>query len=79
MHIKAIVVTLMLVSGSVLADDNQDAQDFAQALIQSKGYTCDKVTAFSTANFSGRADVWCDNQYKYEITKPGGRWKVEAE
>ncbi|HDV6228908.1 TPA: hypothetical protein ACGD69_000466 [Serratia marcescens] len=76
--IKVIAVALMFVSGAVLADEEQDAQDFAQALIQSKGYTCDKVTTFSTANFSGRADVWCDDQYQYEITKPGGRWLVEA-
>ncbi|MHB4795307.1 hypothetical protein ACYB50_05230 [Klebsiella pneumoniae] len=76
--IKFIAVALMFVSGAVLADEEQDAQDFAQALIQSKGYTCDKVTTFSTANFSGRADVWCDDQYQYEITKPGGRWLVEA-
>ncbi|MFZ4218933.1 hypothetical protein ACEV6Q_13910 [Enterobacter ludwigii] len=76
--IKVIAVALMFVSGAVLADEQQDAQDFAQALIQSKGYTCDKVTTFSTANFSGRADVWCDDQYQYEITKPGGRWLVEA-
>lgn len=76
--IKVIAIALMFVSGAVLADEQQDAQDFAQALIQSKGYTCDKVTTFSTANFSGRADVWCDDQYQYEITKPGGRWLVEA-
>lgn len=76
--IKVIAVALMFVSGAVLAYEEQDAQDFAQALIQSKGYTCDKVTTFSTANFSGRADVWCDDQYQYEITKPGGRWLVEA-
>ncbi|HDC4529252.1 hypothetical protein QTN38_006935 [Enterobacter cloacae subsp. cloacae] len=55
----------------------QDAKDFAQALIQ-RDYTCDKVTTFSNANFSGRIDIWCDDQYQYEITKPGGRWLVEA-
>ena len=55
----------------------QDAKDFAQALIQ-RDYTCDKVTTFSNANFSGRIDVWCDDQYQYEITKPGGRWQVVA-
>lgn len=75
---KLLGVVLLTVSLGALADDQQDAQDFAQALIQSKSYTCDKVTTFSTANFSGRADVWCDDQYQYEITKPGGRWLVEA-
>ena len=75
---KLLGIVLLTVSLGALADEQQDAQDFAQALIQSKGYTCDKVTTFSTANFSGRADVWCDDQYQYEITKPGGRWKVEA-
>lgn len=55
----------------------QDAKDFAQALIQ-RDYTCDKVSTFSNANFSGRIDVWCDDQYQYEITKPGGRWQVVA-
>ncbi|EPT0360721.1 hypothetical protein ACQ7NX_06585 [Enterobacter cloacae subsp. dissolvens] len=52
-----------------------NAMDFAQALIQ-RDYTCEKVTTFSNANFSGRIDVWCDDKYEYEITKPGGRWKV---
>ncbi|EKK3999269.1 TPA: hypothetical protein JHJ51_004626 [Enterobacter cloacae] len=64
-------------SNQLTEQELQDAKDFAQALIQ-RDYTCDKVTTFSTANFSGRADVWCDDQYQYEITKPGGRWKVVA-
>ncbi|HID4158067.1 TPA: hypothetical protein ACXE9L_003675 [Citrobacter koseri] len=65
-------------TSSRLTDEElQDAKDFAQALIQ-RDYTCDKVTTFSNANFSGRIDVWCDDQYQYEITKPGGRWKVVA-
>ncbi|HEM6628074.1 TPA: hypothetical protein U2I12_000716 [Citrobacter farmeri] len=58
--------------------DEEDAKQFAQSLIQSRDYKCDKITLFSTANFSGRADVWCDDQYQYEITKPGGKWKVIA-
>ncbi len=73
-----LLVAITLASFTALADDEQDAKDFAQALIQSKGYQCDKVTGFSTANFSGRADVFCDDMYRYEITKPGGRWKVEV-
>lgn len=65
-------------SSSKLTDEElQDAKDFAQALIQ-RDNTCDKVTAFSNANFSGRIDVWCDDQYQYVITKPNGRWKVEV-
>lgn len=64
-------------SNQLTEQELQDAKDFAQALIQ-RDYTCDKVTTFSNANFSGRIDVWCDNQYQYEITKPGGRWKVVA-
>lgn len=76
---KRLILISLLACTSVHADDTQDAQDFAQMLIQSKGYQCDKVTGFSTANFSGRADVWCDDMYEYHITKPGGQWKVEAE
>jgi len=65
-------------SSTKLTDEElQDAKDFAQALIQ-RDNTCDEVTGFSNANFSGRIDVWCDNQYKYSITKPNGRWKVEV-
>lgn len=74
-----VTVVLALLSFSAAADDQQDAKDFAQSLIQSRDYTCDKVTGFSTANFSGEAVVFCDDMYKYVITKPGGRWKVEAE
>lgn len=33
------------------AQEAQDAKDFAQSLIQSRGYKCDKVTTFSNANF----------------------------
>lgn len=62
----------------VTDEELEDAKEFAVYVIQNKGYTCDKVTTFSTANFSGRADVWCDGQYQYEITKPGGNWKVEV-
>ncbi|HGV0029934.1 TPA: hypothetical protein ACNFPK_002540 [Citrobacter freundii] len=60
------------------AQEAQDAKDFAQSLIQSRGYKCDKVTTFSNANFSGRIDIYCDDQYRYEITKPGGRWEIKA-
>ncbi|EGT5657849.1 MULTISPECIES: hypothetical protein [Citrobacter] len=73
-----IAIAILLAPFAVQADDEQDAKDFAQALIQSRDYKCDKVTAFSTANFSGKAVVWCDDRYEYEITQPGGRWKVEA-
>lgn len=54
----------------------EDAKEFAQSLIQSRDYKCDKITLFSTANFSGRVDIWCDDRYQYEITQPGGKWKV---
>ncbi|WP_421670323.1 hypothetical protein [Rahnella sp. EDr1-12] len=56
----------------------QDAKDFAQALVQ-RNAKCDKVTAFSNANFAGRVDIWCDNQNHYVITKPNERWIVKAQ
>jgi len=51
--------------------------DFAQTLIQ-RDYTCERVTMYSTEDDSGRIDVRCDGKYQYEITHPGGRWKVVA-
>lgn len=80
---KRLALIALLVSFGTQAEELtgqelEDAKEFAGYVIQSKGYTCDKVTTFSNANFSGRIDIWCDDQYRYEITKPGGNWKVEA-
>lgn len=63
---------------TLTAEEEQDARDFAQALIQ-RDYKCEKVTTFSTANFSGKAIVWCDDRYEYEVSQKGGRWIVEPQ
>ena len=56
-----------------------DAKEFAQNLIQ-RDYQCNKVSTFSPATpFRKEIVVWCDDRYEYYITKPGGRWKVEAQ
>ncbi|MGX4990641.1 hypothetical protein [Enterobacter kobei] len=57
----------------------KDAQEFAQALIQ-RDYQCNKVIKLIPANaFHEEINVWCDEYLHYEITKPGGRWKVKAD
>ncbi|MDT0637973.1 hypothetical protein RM437_07980 [Citrobacter werkmanii] len=63
---------------TLTAEEEQDARDFAQALIQ-RDYKCDKVTTFSTANFSGYATVFCDDRYEYKVSKQSGRWIVEPQ
>ncbi|HFK4065604.1 TPA: hypothetical protein ACG1UU_003028 [Kluyvera ascorbata] len=61
-----------------LQQEKQDAQEFAQILIQ-RDFKCDKVTGFVPANIAhAEINVWCDDIYHYEITKPGGRWTVKA-
>ncbi|CAI0895872.1 MULTISPECIES: hypothetical protein [Serratia] len=72
------IVSVGVHADTLTEQEEQDAKDFAQALIQSKGYDCDKVTGFSNSNFSGRVDIFCDDYHHYKITKPGGHWKVEA-
>lgn len=64
---------------AVLSDaEKKDAQDFAQSLVQAKGYKCDTVSMFTSNSYTGNADILCDDLHRYRITKPGGRWKVET-
>ena len=59
--------------------EKQDAQDFAQALIQ-RDYTCNEVTAFSNANFSGYVEIGCDDRQLFKVSKnASGRWIVEPQ
>jgi len=60
------------------AQEEQDAQDFAQSLVQSRDYQCNTVTMFTSNSYTGNADILCDDVHRYRITKPGGRWKVET-
>ncbi len=87
MEMKRIVIaavltlsTISTVSAEELTEQEMnDAKDFAQALIQ-RDYQCDKVIKLIPANaFHSEINVWCDDYLHYEITKPGGRWKVTAE
>ncbi|WP_313375059.1 hypothetical protein [Pantoea sp. CTOTU50773] len=56
--------------------EQQDAKDFSQMLIQAKGYQCNKVDDLIPAPFGGKVTVFCDGIYDYTISDEGGKHVV---
>ncbi|WP_312181162.1 hypothetical protein [Pantoea sp. CTOTU46764] len=60
-------------------EDTQEVRSEAQAVIQSRGFTCTKVNSTHAAAFGGSVTVFCDDIYEYKIKDNGGKYQVTAE
>jgi len=75
----ALGLLLGLSSAYVQAEEaSQDLKDASQAVIQAKGYTCEKINNVIPKYFGGSVDVYCDDIYHYTIKDHGGRYVVEV-
>lgn len=60
-------------------EDTKELRSEAQAVIQSRGFSCDKVNSTHAAAFGGSITVFCDDAYEYKIKDNGGKYQVAAE